>query len=52
MKPSRVGPWIAIIVGTLYFFVPLIATFEFSLRLRRGVYSFDAYEVVLGDPRF
>jgi putative spermidine/putrescine transport system permease protein len=52
MKPSRVGPWIAIIIGTLYFFVPLIATFEFSLRLRRGVYSFDAYEVVLGDPRF
>jgi putative spermidine/putrescine transport system permease protein len=52
MKPSRVGPWIAITVGTLYFFVPLIATFEFSLRLRRGTYSFDAYEVVLGDPRF
>ena len=52
MKPSRAGPWIAIVIGSLYFFVPLIATFEFSLRMRRGAYSFDAYEVVLGDPRF
>jgi ABC-type spermidine/putrescine transport system permease subunit II len=28
-----------------YFFIPLIATFEFSLRMRRGVYSFDAYSL-------
>jgi putative spermidine/putrescine transport system permease protein len=32
--------------------VPLIGTFEFSLRMRRGEYSFDAYRVVLGDPQF
>src|SRR5206468_7110269 len=32
--------------------VPLIGTFEFSLRMRRGVYSFDAYQAVFGDPRF
>ena len=32
--------------------MPLIATFEFSLRMRRGDYSFDAYRVVFGDPRF
>ncbi len=25
---------------------------EFSLRMRRGVYSLDAYAVVIGDPRF
>ena len=36
----------------LYFFLPLIGTFEFSLRMRRGVYSLDAYRVVLADPRF
>ena len=32
--------------------MPLIGTFEFSLRMRRGAYSFDAYRVVLTDPRF
>ncbi|MGH6882701.1 ABC transporter permease [Hypericibacter sp.] len=52
MKQSRFGPWLAIAIGALYFIVPLIATFEFSLRLRRGEYSFDAYAIVLGDPRF
>lgn len=52
MKQSRLGPWLAIVIGTLYFVVPLIATFEFSLRLRRGEYSFEAYAIVLGDPRF
>jgi len=52
MKQSRIGAWIAIAVGALYFLVPLIGTFEFSLRMRRGVYSFDAYRVVLTDPRF
>jgi putative spermidine/putrescine transport system permease protein len=52
MKQSKIGPWIAIAVGTLYFVVPLIGTFEFSLRMRRGVYSLDAYRVVLDDPRF
>ncbi len=52
MKHSRLGSWIAILVGALYFLVPLICTFEFSLRMRRGQYSFDAYEIVLADPNF
>jgi putative spermidine/putrescine transport system permease protein len=52
MKSSKVGPWIAVILGTLYFIVPLIATFEFSLRMKRGEYSFEAYRIVLADPRF
>jgi putative spermidine/putrescine transport system permease protein len=52
MKSSRLGPWLAITIGAAYFLIPLIATFEFSLRLRRGEYSFDAYRVVLADPRF
>ncbi|TKB29400.1 MAG: ABC transporter permease, partial [Mesorhizobium sp.] len=39
-------------LGAAYFFIPLIATVEFSMRMRRGVYSLDAYKVVLGDPRF
>ncbi len=52
MKGARIGPWLAIGVGALYFVVPLIATFEFSLRLRRGEYSFEAYRIVLADPQF
>jgi putative spermidine/putrescine transport system permease protein len=52
MKSSKVGPWIAVTLGTLYFIVPLIATFEFSLRMKRGEYSFEAYRIVLADPRF
>ena len=52
MKRAKAGPWIALFLGTLYFIVPLIATFEFSLRMRRGEYSFDAYAVVLADARF
>ncbi|WP_395450208.1 ABC transporter permease [Aminobacter sp. UC22_36] len=52
MKTSRFWAWLVFIVGAAYFFIPLIATFEFSLRMRRGAYSFDAYRVVLGDARF
>ena len=33
MKRSSIGSWIAIVVGALYFLLPLIGTFEFSLRL-------------------
>ena len=29
MKQAKLGSWIAIIVGSLYFIVPLIGTFEF-----------------------
>ena len=52
MKQHRIGAWIALGIGVLYFVVPLICTFEFSLRMRRGEYSLDAYRVVFGDPQF
>ena len=52
MKSSRFWAWVAFAVGAVYFLLPLVATFEFSLRMERGVYSFKAYEVVFGDPRF
>ncbi len=48
----RLGSWLAVTAGAVYFALPLIGTFEFSLRLRRGVYSLDAYRVVLADPAF
>ena len=49
---TRVWAWLCFAIGMIYFFVPLIGTLEFSLRMRRGVYSLDAYRVVLADPRF
>jgi putative spermidine/putrescine transport system permease protein len=52
MKTSRLWAWITFIVGAAYFLVPLLATFEFSLRIRRGTYSLDAYANVLSDPNF
>ena len=52
MKVSGFGSRITFALGFLFFFLPLVGTFEFSLRARRGVYSFDAYRNVLGDPQF
>ncbi len=44
--------WLWISLGGLYFFVPLAATFLFSLRARKGVVSLLAYAHVLSDPQF
>lgn len=52
MKQGTFWSWMVFIAGAVYFFLPLIATFEFSMRARRGVYSFDAYRSVLADPQF
>jgi putative spermidine/putrescine transport system permease protein len=52
MKAAKLWSWLVFATGTLFFFLPLISTFEFSLRARRGVYSFDAYRSVLADPQF
>ncbi|QFG37911.1 putative spermidine/putrescine transport system permease protein [Paracoccus pantotrophus] len=49
---KRVWSWAALVVGGLYFLLPLIGTIEFSLRMRRGEYSLDAYRSVLSDPNF
>lgn len=48
----RLWSWAALVVGALYFLLPLIGTIEFSLRARRGEYSLDAYASVLSDPHF
>jgi putative spermidine/putrescine transport system permease protein len=49
---ARITGWVALIFGLLYFFIPLGGLFEFSLKARRGVYSFDAYTKVFADPQF
>jgi len=52
MKSARLGPWLIILFSMLYFVLPLAATFEFSLRKRRGEYSLDAYRSLFEDTRF
>lgn len=54
MKPasSRYGAWLAMLLGSGYFLLPLIATLIFSLKMRREGYSFAAYRIVLGDSAF
>src|SRR5689334_11148640 len=52
MKVSRFWPWVTFAIGALYFLLPLIATFIFSLRMRRDALTFDAYASVFSDPRF
>ncbi len=49
---TRIFAWIALIFGCVYFLLPLIGMAEFSLKMRRGVYSFDAYRKVFEDPTF
>ena len=44
--------WFWLIAGFLYFFLPLLATFLFSLKGKKGVLSFVAYQHVFADPNF
>jgi len=44
--------WFWMILGILYFFLPLLATFIFSLKAIKDVYSFKAYINVFTDPQF
>ena len=44
--------WLWVILGVIYFFLPLFATFLFSLKAKLGVLSFKAYENVFHDPNF
>jgi putative spermidine/putrescine transport system permease protein len=52
MKLQKFFAWLAVAIGAIYFLVPLIGTLEFSLRMRRGVYSLDAYASVFSDLHF
>jgi putative spermidine/putrescine transport system permease protein len=51
-RSGKIWAWIIIIIGVLYFFLPLLATFLFSLRAKLGVLSFQAYSNVFTDPKF
>jgi putative spermidine/putrescine transport system permease protein len=49
---KRFFAWAALVLGLLYFILPLMGMTRFSLMMRRGVFSFDAYAKVFADPRF
>jgi len=42
MKRSNFWSWVWFILGVIYFLTPLIATLNFSLRMKKGVLSFMA----------
>jgi putative spermidine/putrescine transport system permease protein len=52
MKGGVLWRRIVLAVMALYIFIPLVGVAEFSLRMRRGVYSFDAFVEVFADNRF
>lgn len=52
MKRFPFFSWLWLILGLSYFFIPLISTLEFSLRMIKGRYTLEAYRVAFQDPRF
>ncbi|MCX6055549.1 MAG: ABC transporter permease subunit [Chloroflexi bacterium] len=52
MKKKSFWSWVWIFIGVVYFILPLYATFEFSLRAKKGVLSFLSYTNVFKDPNF
>ncbi len=39
-------------LALLYFFLPMYGTLDFSLRMKRGEISLQAYQIIFNDPRF
>jgi putative spermidine/putrescine transport system permease protein len=52
MRARQGWAWLWLFLGSMYFFIPLLGTFLFSLRGKRGVLSFAAYHRVFADPQF
>jgi putative spermidine/putrescine transport system permease protein len=52
MKTRRFWSWLIVVLGALYFLVPLLGTLIFSLRARRNAISLDAYGSVFSDQQF
>lgn len=49
---GKVWAWFIMFLGVLYFFLPLVATFIFSLKARLGVLSFQAYTNIFKSSQF
>ena len=51
-RGGKVWSWFWMILGILYFFLPLVATFIFSLRAKKGILSLLAYDQLFHDSNF
>jgi putative spermidine/putrescine transport system permease protein len=51
-RSGVIWSWFWMILGILYFFLPLVATFLFSLRAKRGILSLLAYQQLFNDNDF
>ncbi|WP_127104971.1 ABC transporter permease [Pararhodobacter zhoushanensis] len=49
---TKLWSWGALLFGVLFFLMPLYGMTEFSLKMRRGEYSLDAYTAVINNPQF
>jgi putative spermidine/putrescine transport system permease protein len=52
MKKQSGWSWFWVMMGAIYFLLPLVGTFIFSLRAKRDTLSLLAYENALGNPKF
>lgn len=52
LRGANLWSWLAVVLGAAYFLLPLVGMFDFSMKMQRGKYSFEAYRVVLADPQF
>lgn len=52
MNTNKLVSWLIITLAVIFFIGPLLGTFEFSLRMVRGVRSFEAYRVVFMETPF
>src|SRR6266545_3927317 len=52
MRKASLWAWLWLLLGTLYFFVPLFATLQFSLKAKKDQLSLTAYQNVLQSPAF
>lgn len=51
-KRTNIWGWFWVLLGVVYFLVPLVGTFTFSLKMKRDVLSFASYQAVFHDPEF
>lgn len=52
LRRIPIWSWLWFLLGILYYFLPLYATLDFSLRMERGKISLKAYELAFADPEF
>ena len=45
MNTRKIWSWIIFWIGMIYFFLPIFATLEFSMRMIKGRYTFEAFRV-------